>query len=159
MLFLKSCPKRTICHYNCRFIIFSLFVFKQSNTPISFQHTEKLSFSSTVCDVCAYIFLAGKNKTLLSFLSSTTIIISFQNAEGVFIGTRTQDSILTLVSSPKQIMLVLSVFYCHWFSRYTVLVLLHWTRTQVNFQGSIFVFVIVLPKQTTLVLALFFSRT
>lgn len=66
---------------------------------------------------------------------------------------------LPLVSSPKQIMLVLSVFYCHWFARYTVLVLLNWTRTQVNFQGLIFVFVIVLPKQTTLVLALFFSRT
>jgi hypothetical protein len=66
------------------------------------------------CGVCSYSFLA---EITMPFYLSSSVIISFQITENILIGTRTQDSFfgfltfVPFVFSPKQIMLVLPMFF------------------------------------------------
>jgi hypothetical protein len=119
------------------------------------------TFSDYVCSGLWRLFLRfpRRNKECRYYLYPA--IISFKSAENIFTGTRTQGSSFGFVtfapsvSSPKQIMLVFSMFvYCHSFTRYRKL---HRNLNPGQFFGVVaFVPANSLLKQTTLVLAPFF---
>jgi hypothetical protein len=106
------------------------------------------------CGVCSCSLFAETNNAVLFY----------QSAENIFTGTRTQDSLFVpvifvpLVSSPKQIMLVSSMFFNrHYFPSYRKH--LHRDLNPGQFFGVVAsVPVIYSPKQTPLDLVLFSYR-
>jgi hypothetical protein len=110
--------------YKCCFKIFISFFFEQSSTTLSFQHRENQSSIELIqCShfrllQCLFLKSPCQRKQWRFYLSSSTII-SFQFTENIYTVAWTQDNLygsvtfFLLVSSPKQIMFVLSMFYHH----------------------------------------------